>query len=418
MARKVRAQRLETRTSRLKLPINKRPEWTRIGQGVSIGYRRNQGPGTWVVRVSNGRGGHWTKAIGIADDHADADGGQVLDFWQAQERARAVGLGARNVDNVGKLATLREAVDVYKIVLEERGGDSGNVGRIRVHLPDTLAGKTVALLTVRDFGPWKDALKTAKLTPAAINRSNTALKAALNLAAEQDERIANARVWARALKGVPDAEVARNVVLPESDIRVLIGTAAQVSSEFELLLEVAAVTGARVSQIRRLEVRDVQDGPPPRLMMPSARKGKGTKRIDRRPVPIPAGLAARLQKAAADRPGEAPLLIKPSGDRWKRADHIRLFSRVVSKAREADRLKTSKDVRISIYALRHSSITRDLLAGVPIRMVAASHDTSTQMIERNYSESITDHGDALSRRALLDLAEPSGANVVMLAKQR
>ena len=51
-----------------------------------------------------------------------------------------------------------------------------------------------------------------------------------------------------------------------------------------------------------------------------------------------------------------------------------------------------------MYALRHSSIVRQLLAGVPVRIVAAGHDTSVAMIERNYSRYITDHADALVRK--------------------
>jgi len=37
------------------------------------------------------------------------------------------------------------------------------------------------------------------------------------------------------------------------------------------------------------------------------------------------------------------------------------------------------------YALRHSSIVRGLRAGLPIRLVAALHDTSVAMIERHYT---------------------------------
>ena len=43
----------------------------------------------------------------------------------------------------------------------------------------------------------------------------------------------------------------------------------------------------------------------------------------------------------------------------------------------------------SITALRHSSIIRSLLAGVPIRVVAATHDTSVAMIEVSYSSAIS-----------------------------
>ena len=52
--------------------------------------------------------------------------------------------------------------------------------------------------------------------------------------------------------------------------------------------------------------------------------------------------------------------------------------------------------------LRHSSIVRQLINAVPIRVVAAHHDTSIRMIERTYSKHISDHSEARVRRALLD----------------
>src|SRR6478736_4535624 len=91
MARSIRSAQLETRSARLKLPVAKKPVFVRIGPRIGLGYRRNRTAGTWVVRVADGAGGSWTKAIGVADDFDEADGSQVLEFWQAQEKARAVG---------------------------------------------------------------------------------------------------------------------------------------------------------------------------------------------------------------------------------------------------------------------------------------------------------------------------------------
>ena len=68
---------------------------------------------------------------------------------------------------------------------------------------------------------------------------------------------------------------------------------------------------------------------------------------------------------------------------------------------------------VTIYALRHSSIVRQILAGVPIRVVAVNHDTSVMMIERTYSRYIGDHADALSRAALLDTTfAPTDNNLI------
>src|SRR6266702_2996633 len=98
MARSIRNNILEARTNRLKLPVAKKPAWVRIGDGLSLGYRRNQTAGTWVarrhdVRAADGRGGYITKAIGTADDYEDANGKDVLDYWQASDAARLIGRG-------------------------------------------------------------------------------------------------------------------------------------------------------------------------------------------------------------------------------------------------------------------------------------------------------------------------------------
>jgi len=83
----------------------------------------------------------------------------------------------------------------------------------------------------------------------------------------------------------------------------------------------------------------------------------------------------------------------------------RLFKRA-AKAAEQD------PAEVTIYALRHSNIVRQLLAGVPIRVVAVNHDTSVTMIERTYSRHIGDHSDQLARGALLDTTAPAGGNIV------
>jgi integrase len=404
MARSMRARRLETRTARLKLPIRKKPDWLKIGLGVALGYRRNQGPGTWSVRVADGKGSHWIKAIATADDYDTADGEHVLDFWQAQDRARQLGLAARH-DYSAKLITVRQAIDRYSADLEARGADAGNARRILGYLPESLAGKTVAVLAARDFASWREALAAAKLSPSAINRVNKCLKAALNLAADQDERISNRSAWNKALASLADATESRNVILPEAAVRAIIAAAYGISTAFGTLVEVLAVTGARPSQAFRMTVEDVQaDRADTRLMMPSSKKGRGRKRIERRPVPIPTSLAAKLAVLAQGRSGDAPLLLKSDGIPWQSPEYVKPF--------EQARAAVGVGPEVTAYALRHSSIVRQLLAGIPTRVVAVNHDTSVAMLEKTYSRFIGDHSDVLTRRALFDAAEPSGGNVI------
>jgi hypothetical protein len=136
--------------------------------------------------------------------------------------------------------------------------------------------------------------------------------------------------------------------------------------------------------------------PDPRIMMPSSRKGNGRKTVLRRPVPISIGFAQRLRNASEGKQADAPLFAKATGERWSKSDYSLLCARVVNTAEVA----VDEDAPITISALRHSSIVRQLLANVPVRVVAALHDTSVAMIERTYSRYIADHTDAMARASM------------------
>jgi integrase len=383
---------LRSRSWRLKQEIRKRPYFETVEYRVLLGYRRTKGAGTWVVRVTRD-GSDWTKAIGKADDFEEAVLG-ILTHSQAWDEAKKVA-------NTGKPVsgnTVEAALDRYKDDLESRGGDLGNIVRVRAHLTDELAKKAVGSLTKADLTAWRDDLKH-KLKAASVNRTMTALRAALNLAADDsDGRIANREAWKSGLKAIGGAGKARNVILDESDVRTVIGAAYRDSDEFGEFVELAAVTGARTSQLEKLQGENVQADftdprtrkRQPRLMMPVSRKGTGEKKVTHRPVPIPASLADRL----AGRTGT--LLKRSDGKSWAKINVPHYFDDVV------EGVKFNSKSKVTMYGLRHTSIVRQLLANVPIRVVAALHDTSVKMIEQNYSEHIADHADELARPALLE----------------
>jgi integrase len=406
MARQISAPSLSTRTARLKLPVRKKAVFVSISRGIALGYRRCQGPGRWCVRGADGVGGNWEKAFGTADDYEAADGTHVLDYAQALTKALEL---ARGTDaDAGRPATVAEALDAYEASLKARGGDPGNATRVRGHLTPALLAKPVAMLGARELQHWRDSLIAGR-TRAAVNRVLKVTKAALNLAAAHDPRISNRNVWRIGLALLPDAHNPRNAVLPDGDVRRLIEAAWALDPAVGLLVETLAVTGARISQVGRLRVDDLQPRrTDPRLMMPSSRKGR-RKRIVHSPVPIPVSLAAKLLAAAGKRPANELLLLKADGTAWHQTradDHLQPFAAAAAKAGLQG---------TTAYALRHSAIVRSLIAGVPIRVVAANVDSSTIEIERTYSKYINDHADAVARGALLDPTPPT-ANVVPLRR--
>jgi integrase len=392
MARSVRSSPLESRSGRLKLAKRGKPYWVRIDRGLSLGYRRIDTAGPWIVRRATGDGNSWIKNFAHADDFEESNGDDVLSFFQAQAIARTI---ARDGEAAGGLITVAAAIERYATDLATRGGDAKNARTARAHLPPALLGKPVSLLTTRDLRTWRDGLLKGR-APGTVNRIISTVRAALELASKVDARITNTAAFKAGLEKLRAAGRARNVVLTDEQVRDLVRLAYADSPGFGLLIEVLAVTGARFSQAARLTVADLQDD---RLMMPTSLKGKGVKRSDRRAVPIPPGLATTLRQAAAGRSGDALLLVRPDGGAWD-VNHIRRPFQAVAARAGLD------PVIVTSYALRHSSITRQLLAGVPIRIVAHVHDTSVPMIEKTYSASIGDHSDAVLRRALLDIDGP------------
>ena len=403
---KPRKSSLETATARRKLAVRKGSYFVKISPGISLGYRRNQGAGVWSVRATDGHGGEWLKKIGIADDLEPASPPLVLDCWQAVDVARKLARKQGGApEDEGKPLTVAEALSRYEDDLRARNQNPQNAVWVRSHLTNGLQSKPVALLSSRELTRWRDSL-LEKISASSVNRLCGSFVAALNLAAAHDHRLKN--VWKVGLQALPDADEDRNVILPDDKVRALVAACYQHDAALGLFADTMAETGSRPSQIARLTVADlVTDPKRPKLMMPRSGKGGGRNRASRKslrvPVPIGVQLAAKLSSAAKGRPPDAPLLLQSDGSSWG-SEPSRNYREAVSEIVKAIGLGPET----TLYALRHSSIVRQLLAHVPIRIIASTHDTSVAMIERFYSRFIADHSDEHTRRALLQ-PEPSSA---------
>jgi integrase len=368
------------------LAVRRKPYFEAIAPRVGLGYRRNRGAGTWVARGSDGKGGYWTKAIAVADDHEDANATSVLTFWQAQDRARALVRGSQ--DYSIRPATVAEALENFARDLRARSGNAANATRVLALLPPSLARKTVAALGSRELRHWRDNL-LVRMKASSADRTARMLKAALNLAARDDPRITNANTWKSALSRLPEAEPPPNKIIPDAVVRDIVAAAHRLDARFGLFVEALAATGARSSQLLRLEAADLHcDGSAPWLSMPSSRKGR-RRRVTRQPLPIPASLAERLRCYAEGRERHAQLFLKWEGERSRH-----LFRRLAADLK--------LDAGVTLYSLRHSSIVRQLVGGVPTRIVAAHHDTSVAVLEHTYSRHIATVSDAVVRQALVD----------------
>jgi hypothetical protein len=85
----------------------RQPHWNTLVAGRDhLGYQRwaEDASGRWLLRRRRG-GCYSTEAIGIADDHQDADGVSILDYQQA--RAKAVELSTDETRPAGRLTVQR-----------------------------------------------------------------------------------------------------------------------------------------------------------------------------------------------------------------------------------------------------------------------------------------------------------------------
>lgn len=397
---------LQTPAARRKLAWKAKPYVVTIERGVALGYRVNKkGPNTWAVRLADGDRSANFETFAVADDEQSVSAGETV-LSYAQAHAEAVRLSKLREPKSAKrdehkIETFSDAVGAYERFLSASGRCLKNSKRIRANAPAWLAAKRVRELTITDFENWVEELRTRErpAQPDTIVRLGKVVKAALNYAAVKDPRISNAKAWKLGFKGVKETRGSRNAqVISDAQVQAVMAACYQHEAAFGLYVQVVAETGARPSQVSKLNVGDLEFGKGGHayLMMPPSLKGhKLSPQVA--DVPITAELARRLREASAGRAADEPLLLRRDGRRWQDTsdtDYAERFKIVAKRLVEAGVL----DKLITIYALRHSAIVRWIFAGVTMIEVAKRAETSIGELQKTYALYITRHrresGDA------------------------
>jgi integrase len=416
---RVKSTQLDSKTARSKLRWSPTPYFLAINKELDLGYRKgkrtndaNCKPGPWLMRryLVDEKKYVFESLDAWADDFADADGEEILTFWQAQDRAREsarVKNGAPSKTEE-RPQTVGAAVTAYIEAREARSKGNGRDARYRlapVIKDKKFAAKPLAKLTAKDLEKWLSDLP-GPLKPATIKRTGNDLRAALSAAVDRDWRNLPDAIRGEikiGLKAPPNAGGdARHALLTDADIRKIVDAAFKVDADFGALVLVLAATGARFSQAAKIVVAGMQ-AEAERLIVPTSIKGKGEKRRPDIPVPVGSDVIARLKPVVTGRAGHEPLLMR-TDQRATREDKrapwetASLMQRPWRKALEIGGVPY-----VEPYALRHSSIVRMLRKGIPVRIVAGLHDTSVAMIEKHYSAHILDMADELARQAIVSL---------------
>lgn len=449
MAKTLIEATITTANAREGLPIGL--HWRGIDPEVHLGYRKGKRGGVWLVRWRNGKG-YKQAPIGTADDKGSTKLGP-LSYMAAGKAARDLVERERHraaAQANGPALTVAKAVGDYIAARDDRDTRrrgrpirSDAARRLSRHVlgqaprgkqpeipPAELAGVTLYSLTQDDLKMWRENLPVA-MRATTRQRLVNDLKAALNAAYTANKAKLLPTLPAIVKDGLKasrddDAEpVARdNQILSDFDVARVLRAARDIDGELNMggdlfrIVLVLAATGARFSQVARIRVGDCQLASG-RIMVPVSRKGK---RRANSPtsitVPVGRDVIDTLASVVTGRSPDAILLERQRYEQvkgiqwqkagrgpWQSAEMVRPWQAIKERAELPDMIP---------YALRHSSIVKGIRANLPIRLVAALHDTSTAMIERHYSKWITSGLEEMARAAIVPLVPLDGGNVVQM----
>jgi integrase len=392
MARRVKDATLDSREARTKLKPRGKPYWRSIERGLHVGYRKLKGrAGTWVVRHYLGLRSYKVESIGIGDDLSDADGHAVLDYWQAQDKARsAMAQHARAAAGDHGPLTVAQVMADYLSWLGEKGKSAGDSQyRSDAFIVPQLGKVEVANLTTKMIHDWHVALskqpprkrtkkgeeqKHHKLEKddeakrrrrASANRTLTILKAALNRA-WRDSRISSNAAWSR-VEPFEAVDAARVRYLTVAEAKRLINAS---DPAFRPVVQAALQTGCRYGELARLTVADLNAD----AGTVAVRKSKSGKP---RHVVLTEEGATFFKQLCAGRAGNEVMLAKADGGAWLKSHQARPM------VDACERAKITPPA--SIHVLRHTWASLAVMAGVPLMVVAKNlGHADTRMVERHY----------------------------------
>jgi integrase len=391
MAGTVREARLGTRTSRARLKRGRQPHWTTITAGrAHLGYQRwpDDRCGRWVLRRRVGSG-YTVTAIGVADDDRAADGHTILTHDEARAKAvNAIAAGDRPAGRV----TVRRAIADYIDHLTHAGRSARATEVVAVaHVLPALGDVMVEDLTAERLRRWLSDLaaqparrRSSRHGPqrhmpppadeegirrrrASANRVLTVLKAALNHA-HHEGRVHSADAWGKRVRPFARVIMPRARYLSVDEATRLINGCEPPA--FRALVRAALESGARYSELARLQVHDFNPDAGT-LTIARSKSGKG------RHVVLTEEGARFFDEVCAGRAGSQRVFSRLDGGPWNAANQTRPMREAVARARITP--------AVTFHSLRHTWASLSVMAGMPLMVVARNlGHADTRMVERHY----------------------------------
>jgi integrase len=428
MARTVRDTDLQTRSARLRLSVRGKPYWRVLESGLHLGYRRTRaGGGSWVVRRFVGKGHYSEMGLGLADDLQDADGGAVLSFGDAQEKARiAWKAEQRELLGLAPATGPHTVVDALRDYFEERErrgskGVKADRHASEARIVPALGSIELARLTTQRLRSWQVALAKAnklvrtkstatgratkaldlndeeavRARRATANRILSILKAALNHAYHED-RVTSDEAWRRVK---PFREVDTPVVrfLTPVECQRLVNAC---DKDFRNLVHGALLTGCRYGELTRIRAGDY-----------NREAGTVTVRLSKagkpRHVVLNNNGRELFDALTAGRGLREPTFRREDGGPWLPSQQQRPLAEASTRARI--------EPPATFHILRHTYASALAMRGVPMGVIAAQLGHSdTRMTEKHYAHLAPSYVAETIRAALPDYGGGDKANLASL----
>jgi integrase len=344
------------------------------------------------LRVADGRGGARTAAIGYADDHDIADGSKFLDYWQAQDRAKEVGFPEDGVSSPPP-PTVRAVTETYLQWLTAKNARTAadTSGRLDKHFLPKFGNHLVNKLNKTKLDAWLASMVTVSDDPERVRRSKDSanrvlsmVKALLNHAIRDPVyRLTDDSAW-RHVRPFHGVSKPRGIRYSDEEVRRLIKVVAD--RAVARLITGAFLTGARYGELAEARIEQF-DEKAKTLRINVGKTGART-------IILQSSAADFLSTIAKARHSQDYLFLRSNGCRWKKSDQ----TRPIKDALKSAGLSTEG----SIYALRHTYISRAIEGAVPLNVIADNCGTSVRMIEKTYAKIL-----AQKRRDFIELGAPS-----------
>lgn len=410
-----------TRTARERLHAKHEPYWRGIEGGLALGYRKGTRGGVWLVRmVEDGR--YRKETLGRADGAVAADGTTVLEFRQAQVKARewatrrnrvAAGLEPEPVRGPVKPYTVADAMADYLADYAARGGKSlaTTTTSIEAHILPSLGALPVGRLTREKLKAWHRGLaavpprlrskagqaprhREASDDPDALrrrrataNRVLTTLRAALNHARKDGKVSCPDDAWSlvEPFREVDQPKV--RYLSADEALRLLNAC----EPDFRELVTGALLTGCRYGELAAMKAGDFD--PQAGTVCIGRSKGRKARHI----VLTEEGRAFFAAQSAGKAAG-ALLFTHEVQTRRATRHRERETRRAPWRASQQDRpIKEACEAAkitppIGFHVLRHTYASRLVMRTAPLPVVAAQlGHADTRMTSRHYAHLAPDY---------------------------